>query len=84
MTDERDEERDEEWWSAGYNAAWLSMLQRCLSELGHDDRGARAVLELERARVSALDLCERLGVECPRDLNLADVIEKRIGRQVLG
>jgi hypothetical protein len=79
-----DDEEREKRWTEGHRAAWASMLQKCLSELGqYAPKDARAVLELEQARRVARELCEELGLEDPEDLHLADVIEKRIGRHII-
>lgn len=66
----------------GHRAAWRAMLSRCIAELGIDaPREARAIAELESARLALRVLCEKHGDNgWSDDLHLADVIEKHLAR----
>jgi hypothetical protein len=73
-------------WIRGHRAAWTSVLQRCLMELGYEDTEAtRAKWILEReATVAALrSVCADHGDnDWDEHLHLADVIEKHLARHL--
>ena len=69
---------------SGSRAAWLSMLQTCLRELGVDDPAAgqaRWVSEREQTVAMLRQVCERYGDnDWPDTLHLADVVDKHLGK----
>jgi hypothetical protein len=77
---------DEASYEAGSRMAWRRMLQTAVMELGIEDpAAAQAAWILEReAAISALRrLCEEHGDNSwPSNLNLADVIEKYLGKHL--
>ena len=71
----------------GQRAAWLSMLRKCLQELGADDPiagQARWVLEREETVAMLRIVCEKHGDnEWDNELHLADVVDKHLDRHLL-
>lgn len=80
------DEKQEQVYIRGSRAAWLSMLQTCLRELGIDDPEAgkvRWVLEREATVAALRGVCENHGNNDWSDnLHLADVIEKHLERHL--
>lgn len=70
----------------GSQRAWLTMLRECLRQLGTDNpEGAAAKWAAERAEIvlALRSVCAEHGDnDWPDDLNLADVIEKHLGRHL--
>lgn len=68
----------------GSRAAWASMLQKCLAELGYDSpeaQGAKWILEREAAISQLRDICESLGDnDWDENLHLADILEKHLAK----
>ena len=76
-------EREEEAYVRGSQAAWLRMALVCLSEL--PARGTAESWRIERAQAIAMlrQVCEHHGDnDWPDDLHLADVIEKHLWRHL--
>jgi hypothetical protein len=71
---------------SGSRAAWCSMLQTCLMNLGVDDPAAGAarwVLERESAVAALREAGNEFGDnDWPQELNLADVIDKHLLRHL--
>ena len=80
------DEKDELNYELGNRAAWLSMLQSCLRQLGIDDEDAgraRWVSEREQTVAALRSVCERHGDnEWDEDLHLADVVSKHLERHL--
>jgi len=78
--------REETAYVRGQRQVYASMALTCARELLPAARGKVSSLLAEReAAVNALrDLCEQLGIEAdfPPELHLADIISKRIARQL--
>lgn len=79
-------EREEGIYERGSRAAWLSMLQLCLKNLGYkSEEGAKVawISEREQAISMLRQVCEEHGDnEWPNDLHLADIIEKHLWRNL--
>ena len=75
-------------YSRGHRAAWLSMLQTCLRELGVDDSAvahSRWVIEREQTVAMLRQVCERHGDNAwDHTLHLADVVDKHLARHLEG
>ena len=74
-------------YTAGQRQAWLSMLNECLRQLGHEDAAVaqvRWVSEREAAVSQLRQLCASHGDnDWDERLHLADVIEKHLARHLL-
>lgn len=68
----------------GSRAAYRSMLQHCLRELGYEKAtGHEWILEREAAIASLRSLCEDLGDnDWPENLHLSDIIEKHVAPHI--
>lgn len=83
-----DQERDEAIYERGRRSVWVSLLQRCVSELGIEDTHAKAsawLVEREQLVAALRQACDELGDnDWPDDLNLVDVLEKHLLRHIDG
>lgn len=77
---------NEQDYERGSRMAWNLMLQQCLMHLGYkSEEGSRLawIVERERAMHALREVCEHHGDnDWPEELNLADIIEKHLGRHL--
>lgn len=77
---------DETAYEEGRRTAWRRILAECLRQLGYsggDRQMVQLVLEREEAIAMLRDLCREFGDnEWTEDLNLADIIDKHLGKHL--
>jgi len=76
---------DEQSYINGSRAAYTAMLRECLRQLNYDTvKNPSWILEREAAITQLRDLCEQFGDnDWDESLNLADIIEKHLGRHLV-
>lgn len=81
-------EEQEKIWECGNRAAWLSMLQQCFIHLGYDQpetKSSKWVIEREMAISTLRRVCDEHGDnDWDENLNLSDIIEKHLWRNLEG
>lgn len=71
-------------WEAGNRAAWRSILQQALRELGAEGHTVESLVAEREAAIAALrHLCDAWGDnDWDESLHLADIIEKHLARHL--
>lgn len=86
MNEDEALEHDELMYERGSRMAWLHMLGECLRHLGYDsDEGKRLawITERELAISTLRQVCDEFGDnDWEPDLNLSDIIEKHLWRNL--
>lgn len=74
-------------WLEGHRFAWVEIFRKARSEIGYTEEQNlvnNLIIEREEAIVQLRELCREFGDnDWKNDLNLADVIEKHLGRYIL-
>ena len=80
------DEKQEQVYIQGERAAWRSMLQECLKNLGYENPEAQKaswILEREAVIAQLRDVCESFGDnDWDENLHLADVVEKHLAKHL--
>lgn len=80
------DEKEEELYERGSRGAWVMMLRECLRQLGYQsEEGSKVgwISEREAAISMLRQVCEQHGDnDWPDNLNLSDIIEKHLWRNL--